>query len=158
MIHLDNGWDWAAQEWFYDAVLTADADFQASDFDLLGVSFYPFYNEDATLAALGSSLEQLREKYAKDVVVVETDWPVSCPSPETPFPADLADIPFSSEGQTAFLEKLAGVVGGAGGGGVYYWEPGWGGTGGLGSSCEDALMVEWDGGGVRESVRVFGEI
>ncbi|PLN84183.1 family 53 glycosyl hydrolase [Aspergillus taichungensis] len=158
MIHLDNGWDWPAQEWFYDAVLNADTDFNEADFDLVGVSFYPFYNEDATLASLGDSLTQLKKKYAKDVVVVETDWPVSCPAPETAFPADLTDIPFSSEGQTAFMEQLAGVVGGAGGVGVYYWEPGWVGNGALGSSCEDVLMVEWDGGGVRGSVRVFGEI
>ncbi|PLB36368.1 family 53 glycosyl hydrolase [Aspergillus candidus] len=158
MIHLDNGWDWAAQEWFYDAILSADTDFKESDFDLIGVSFYPFYNEDATLSSLGDSLTQLRQKYKKDVVVVETDWPVSCPSPETAFPADLAEIEFSSEGQTTFMEKLADVVAGAGGVGVYYWEPGWVGNGGLGSSCEDNLMVEWDGGGVRGSVRVFGEI
>lgn len=40
VIHLDNGWDWDTQEWFYSSVLE-QGPLSASDFDMMGVSFYP---------------------------------------------------------------------------------------------------------------------
>lgn len=40
VIHLDNGWDWATQQWFYTSVLE-QGPLAASDFDMMGVSFYP---------------------------------------------------------------------------------------------------------------------
>ncbi|PTU17148.1 hypothetical protein P175DRAFT_0536355 [Aspergillus ochraceoroseus IBT 24754] len=157
LLHLDNGWDAPAQEYFYQSVL-ATGSLSASDFDFLGVSYYPFYNPAATLAALKRSLAKLSSTYGKPVLVVETNWPVSCPRPAYAFPADLASIPFSVAGQAEFLEKLAGVVKAAGGVGLYYWEPAWVGNAGLGSSCWDNLMVDYTSDVVRESVTVFGKI
>ncbi|KAL4808509.1 Arabinogalactan endo-beta-1,4-galactanase A [Aspergillus unguis] len=157
MIHLDNGWDWDAQKYFYDTVLSA-GEFESSDFDLIGVSYYPFYNEEATLSSLETSLSNLKSTYGKDVLVVETDWPVQCSSPEYAFPSDLSDIPYSAEGQSTFIKDVAGVVDKVGGVGVYYWEPGWTDNAGLGSSCEDVLLVDWESDTVRESVTVFGEL
>ncbi|KAL3456043.1 family 53 glycosyl hydrolase [Aspergillus heterothallicus] len=156
MIHLDNGWNWDQQQWFYDSVL-APGILQAADFDLIGVSYYPFYNEDATLASLEYSLGQLRSTYPHDVLVVETDWPVTCSNPAYTFPADLRSIPFSVDGQTTFLTRVADTISAAGGIGLYYWEPMWISNAGLGSSCEDNLLVDSDGQ-VRESVQVFGSI
>jgi arabinogalactan endo-1,4-beta-galactosidase len=43
MVHLDNGWDWSAQQYFYSTVLKQGT-FLASDFDMMGVSYYPFYS------------------------------------------------------------------------------------------------------------------
>ncbi len=37
MIHLDNGWDWATQKWWYDLVL-AQGTLTLDDFDVMGVS------------------------------------------------------------------------------------------------------------------------
>ncbi|KAF9892714.1 hypothetical protein FE257_001116 [Aspergillus nanangensis] len=158
LIHLDNGWDWDAQQYFYDTVL-ASGTLVASDFDLIGVSFYPFYNEAATLDALQSSLTNLQSTYAKPVLVVETNWPVACPDPEYAFPADLSEIPFSVAGQTTFLQQLAEVVAGTTDGlGIYYWEPAWVDNAGLGSSCHDNLMVDYDTDQVRESISALGEM
>lgn len=157
MIHLDNGWDWDSQKYFYDTVLGA-GDLVSSDFDLIGVSYYPFYSADATLSALETSLSNLQSTYGKDVVVVETDWPVECSNPEYAFPSDLSDIAFSVEGQRTFVSGLAEVLERVGGVGVYYWEPGWVDNAGLGSSCEDVVMVEWESDAVRESITVFGVI
>ncbi|KAL4868818.1 hypothetical protein BDV12DRAFT_93724 [Aspergillus spectabilis] len=157
MIHLDNGWDWEAQKYFYDTVL-ASGSLVSSDFDLIGVSYYPFYNANATLASLESSLSNIRATYGKDVMVVEANWPVSCPNPEYEFPADIAGIPFSVEGQKTFVRDVAEVLEGSGALGLYYWEPGWVHNAGLGSSCYDNLMVDWETETVRESVAVFGEI
>ncbi|KAL5337026.1 Arabinogalactan endo-beta-1,4-galactanase A [Aspergillus crustosus] len=157
MIHLDNGWDWEAQKYFYDTVLASDS-LVSSDFDLIGVSYYPFYNADATLALLESSLSDIRATYGKDVLVVEVNWPVSCPDPEYEFPSDISDIPSSVEGQKTFLREVAGALDASGGLGLYYWEPGWVHNAGLGSSCYDNLIVDWETEPVRESVTVFGEL
>lgn len=157
MFHLDNGWDWDVQKGFYDSVLASDTALKSDDFDLIGVSYYPFYSSEATLSSLQSSLKNLQSTYDRDVVVVETDWPVTCSNPEYEFPSDLSSIPFSVDGQKTFLEKLADAVSTAGGLGVYYWEPGWIENAGLGSSCEDNLMVDSEGQ-VRGSVAVFGQV
>ncbi len=158
MIHLDNGWDWDAQKYFYDTVLAAGS-LESSDFDLIGVSYYPFYNADATLSSLKSSLSNLQSTYGKDVVVVETNWPVACPNPEYEFPSDISSIPFSAEGQKTFLSDVAEVLNGVTGGlGLYYWEPGWVDNAGLGSSCDDVVMVDWETQTVRDSVSVFGNL
>ncbi|GAQ11110.1 probable arabinogalactan endo-beta-1,4-galactanase A [Aspergillus lentulus] len=159
MIHLDNGWDWSAQKFFYDSVLSSGGNLVRSDFDLIGVSYYPFYNPAATLSALTTSLKNLRSTYSKDVLVVETDWPVSCPNPAYAFPSDLKDIPFSEAGQKTFVQRVANVVAQTPGGiGLYYWEPAWVQNAGLGSSCADNLMVDWRTDQARTSLSVFGAI
>lgn len=159
MIHLDNGWDWDTQEYFYNKVLAESTDLVSSDFDYMGVSYYPFYNEDATLASLKSSLTNMHSNYGKDIVVVETNWPVSCPDPAYTFPSDLKSIPFSVAGQEEFLEKLADVVEGVSGGlGIYYWEPAWVDNAGLGSSCADNLLVSTSNDEVYESLSTLGEL
>ena len=64
LIHLDNGWDYATQEGWYDAVLAAGG-LSSSDFDVQAVSYYPFYNSQATLSSLTSSLSSMKAKYGK---------------------------------------------------------------------------------------------
>ena len=162
MVHLDNGWDWQSINGFFDSVLenssAGDNTLAASDFDLIGLSYYPFYDNQATLSALQSSLANIRKTYSKDVLVVETNWPVACPNPDEPFPDDLKDIPFSEDGQSQFLKKLAQAVPqGQDQTGLYYWEPGWVNNAGLGSSCEDNLLVD-PNGAVRQSVRAFDQV
>ena len=159
MIHLDNGWDWSEQEYFYNEVLADDTDFVSSDFDYMGVSYYPFYSSSATLAALKTSLTNMHSTYGKDLVVVETNWPYSCPDPEYAFPSDLADIPFSVAGQEEFLEKLAAVVEDVSGGlGIYYWEPAWVDNAGLGSSCADNLLFSYTNNEARASLSTLGDV
>lgn len=164
MVHLDNGWDWEAIQGFFDNVLdnssAGDNTLASSDFDLIGLSYYPFYDSQATLSALQTSLANIQKTYSKDALVVETNWPVSCPNPEEQFPEDLKDIPFSEDGQTQFLKRLARAVSegqGQGQSGVYYWEPGWVDNAGLGSSCNDNLLVD-PTGNVRQSVRALGQV
>lgn len=156
MIHLDNGWDYATQEYWYDTVL-GEGPFLNSDFDIQGVSYYPFYSSDATLASLQSSLTSMKSKYDKQLMVVETDWPISCPDPEYPFPSDTTSIPFSPAGQTTWIEDVAGEVSAAGGDGFFYWEPAWIDNAGLGSSCDDNLQVD-DTGMVLSSMAVYASI
>ncbi|KAH8690095.1 arabinogalactan endo-1,4-beta-galactosidase gala [Talaromyces proteolyticus] len=158
LIHLDNGWDWEEQSYFYTTVL-GEGPLSRSDFDLIGVSYYPFYGSGATLAALKSSLSNLAAAYGKGIVVAETNWPYACSSPKYAFPSDLTSIPFSAAGQATFMTDLADVVAGTTNGlGLFYWEPAWIGNAALGSSCSDNLLVDWSTDVFRTSVEVYSTI
>jgi arabinogalactan endo-1,4-beta-galactosidase len=160
MIHLDNGWKWDTQQWWYDTVLGSGGGLSSSDYDVQGVSYYPFYNAGATLAALSTSLTNMAKKYGKEVMVVETNWPSYCPNPSTAFPADTKSIPISVDGQSQWMKEVAkrvSAVPNGKGTGLFYWEPAWIDNAGLGSSCGWNLMVG-DDGKVMSSLAVFGSI
>lgn len=158
LIHLDNGWDWGAQSWFYKQVLASGSALLSTDFDYIGVSYYPFFSADATLASLKTSLANLHSTYNKETLVVETNWPVTCPNPATAFPSDLKDIPFSVAGQQTFLNRLGDAVKSVGGLGIYYWEPAWVDNAGLGSSCDDNLFFSWSNDQARASLNTLGSL
>ncbi|KAI0147881.1 glycoside hydrolase family 53 protein [Hypoxylon sp. NC0597] len=145
MIHLDNGWDWNTQKNWYQSALKAGP-LATSDFDMMGVSYYPFYNSGATLSNLKTSLTNMANEWGKEIVVAEINWPTSCKSPAYSFPSDLNSIPFSADGQTTFVKKVADVLAGVkNGNGIFYWEPAWMDNQGLGSSCESNTMFSWPG-------------
>lgn len=157
MIHLDNGWDWSTQEWFYSSVLE-QGPLLLEDFDMMGVSFYPFYGADATLANLKTTLTNMASTWGKELVVAETNWPTSCSSPANTFPSDVQDIPFSADGQVTFIKRVADVVSSVSNGvGLFYWEPAWVDNAGLGSSCESNTMFAWPGQALS-SLSVFSSI
>jgi arabinogalactan endo-1,4-beta-galactosidase len=157
MYHLDNGWDWSVQDWFYSSVL-AQGPLVSSDFDQIGVSYYPFYGESATLSNLKTSLTNLANKYGKELLVVETNWPTSCPSPAYTFPSDLRSIPFTADGQRTFIQKVAQVVSSVNRGvGLFYWEPAWMNNQALGSSCSSNTLFAWPGKALS-SLSVFSSI
>lgn len=157
MIHLDSGWDRAMQTNWYEQVL-ASGNLLTSDFDIIGLTHYPFYGNQATLANIKDSMTTLATNYGKKIVIAETDWPVSCPSPANSFPPDVSTIPFSAAGQTTWVKNLAAAVAGISGGvGLFYWEPAWLDNASLGSSCADNLFFESDGT-ARSSLSVFSSI
>jgi len=157
MIHLDNGWKWDTQKWWYTNVL-AQGTLTTADFDIQGVSFYPFYNAGATLSALKSSLTNMVNTWGKDVHVVETDWPTSCRNPAYAFPSDSKNIPFTADGQTTWMKDVAAVVAAVSKGkGLFYWEPAWVHNANLGSSCANNLMVS-SAGQALSSLSVFSQI
>jgi arabinogalactan endo-1,4-beta-galactosidase len=102
----------------------------------------------------------MANKYNKEVMVVETDWPTSCSKPAYAFPSDTKSIPFSVDGQIQWMKAVAGKVNAVPGGkgtGLFYWEPAWVGNAGLGSSCAWNLMVADDGKDMG-SLWVFSQI
>jgi len=116
----------------------------ASDYDIQGVSFYPFYGTGATLAHLKSSLTSMVSKYGKDIIVAETNWPDSCSGVALSEPS----IPVSVAGQTTWIKDVINIVKGLSGGhgkGIFYWEPAWLGHGSLGSPCSDNLLFDNSG-------------
>ncbi|KAK8055370.1 hypothetical protein PG993_000597 [Apiospora rasikravindrae] len=131
MIHLDNGWKWDTQKWC---------------------------NSAATLSSLKTSLTNMANTWGKEIVVAETNWPTSCPSPQYAFPSDLKNIPFSAAGQKTFVQKVAATVSGVKNGvGLFYWEPAWVDNAGLGSSCSSNTMFAWPGTAL-DSLSVFSTI
>ncbi|GJJ09579.1 hypothetical protein Clacol_003802 [Clathrus columnatus] len=122
LLHLANGWDWSGLDSFFGGVFIPGA-LSASEIDLIGVSFYPFYDAGATLSALESSLTNLANTFKKPIVVAETDWPVSCPGVTLTEPS----IPVSAAGQTTWIMDIKNILVGLPNGlgqGIFYWEPG----------------------------------
>lgn len=159
MIHLDNGWDWDTQEFWYNTVL-GEGPLLSTDFDMQGLSYYPFYNSGATLAALQTSLTNMASTFGKELVIAEINWPSSCPNPANAFPSDTTSIPFSAPGQTTFVEDVAKLVAGVSnalGVGLFYWEPAWINNAALGSSCADNLLVD-SSGKATSAMSVFASI
>ncbi|KAF7953454.1 uncharacterized protein EAE97_000853 [Botrytis byssoidea] len=157
MIHLDNGYSWSEQQYFYKTVLAAGP-LLTTDFDMMGVSYYPFYTSAATLASLKTSLTNMASTWGKQLVVAETNWPFACPSPAYAFPSDATSIPFSAAGQTTWIKDVAAVVAGVSGGvGLFYWEPAWINNAALGSSCSDAILFD-SKGVARSSLSAFASI
>lgn len=157
MIHIDNGWNWATQQYFYTTTLS-EGPLLLSDFDVMGVSYYPFYSSSATLTSLESSLKDMASTWGKEIIVAETNWPYSCPDPEYPFPSGTTSIPFSAAGQTQWIEDVANVLDAVSGGvGLFYWEPAWINNAGLGSSCADNLLFD-STGEARSSLATFSSI
>lgn len=145
MIHLSDGWNWDTQEWFYEGLL-GSSNIATTDFDIMGVSYYPFYNEEATLASLKTSLTNMASKWGKGLIVAETNWPTSCSSPAYTFPSDTTSIPFSADGQSTWLKDVAAIVEAVDNGlGLFYWEPAWLDNAALGSSCESNTMFSSSG-------------
>ncbi|PLB49337.1 glycosyl hydrolase 53 [Aspergillus steynii IBT 23096] len=155
--HLAHGYDVELQHWFYDLVLDTGL-LSVDDWDVIAVSFYPFWGEGATMAALNTSLTSLSTKYNKEVQVVETNWPTECSNPDYPFPEDQLDIPLSPAGQTQYLQLLASTLKAIPAAtGLNYWEAAWVNNAVLGSSCERNIMFDANGQ-AYDSLSVFGSL
>lgn len=142
MIHLDNGWKEETLSWFFEG-LFATGTVSTDDVDVLGFSFYPFYSTEATINALTSSLTSMANTYSKPIYIAETDYPNSCSDVSLS-----ASYPASADGQIEWTQAAIGVLEdlpNSLGAGIYYWEPAYITTAGLGSSCESALLfsVDW---------------
>ena len=144
MIHLDRGGDNAGARWFLDNLAA-----QAVNFDLIGLSFYPWWH--GSLADLKANLEDLAVRYGKDLMVVETAYPwtlgwfddthnlVGLPGQLLP---RFAPTP---EGQRAFLAAVRDIVSqipSGRGRGVFWWAPEWITSPGFGSAWENLALFD----------------
>lgn len=113
MIHIDRGGDWPATKTFFDELQQ-----RGVEFDVIGQSFYPWWH--GSLSDLEENLRRTSERYAKDIIVVETAYawrPMNYRDGGAPFPETPA-------GQRAFWEQINRIVRGAARGrGVFWWEP-----------------------------------
>lgn len=145
MIHIDNGWNITLQQRWFDG-LTSTGLVKEKDWDVIGLSIYPFYGVSATLKNLRSSMNWLAKRYGKPIHVVETDWPAICEGEDAPELSE-PSIPASVEGQLEWGREVVKAVRDVPKGlgrGVNYWEPAWLNNTGLGSACQDAVLFRAD--------------
>ncbi len=133
MIHLDNGGNTEMyRNWF-----TSYFEQGGKDFDLFGLSYYPFWH--GSLSDLKRTMDYLEDTYHKDMIVVETSYVFSMEeyyayeglSKETTKgmalkPHLVENLPFeiSPKGQCDFIKALSEVISGVKnnrGLGFVYW-------------------------------------
>lgn len=151
MLHPDQGASRSSMTNFFGGLFGAGL--STSDIDIIGLTWYPYYSVTDTQASALDSFTYLAETYAKPIIVVETNWPITCSTPsELSFAIDLNinqtdpnAIPFSAAGQTTWIymvaETLSKVPNGLGQG-LLNWESGWDNSTSLGTACEQVTMIE----------------
>ncbi|WP_353084321.1 glycosyl hydrolase 53 family protein [Flavobacterium sp.] len=100
-----------------------------TNFDIIGISFYPYWSNFTSLTQLGTLVNTLKTTYNKDIMIFETGLPWTTSSSD-----GYSNIinsngnfnyPITPIGQKQFFNDLVTTVYNAGGKGVLYWEPGW---------------------------------
>lgn len=101
---------------------------QSVDFDVIAVSYYPWWHGD--LAALEANLRSLAKRFGKPLMVAETAYPWTLASNDQThnivgLPSQLLpDLPATPDGQAAFATRLRQLVATVPGGlGVIWWAP-----------------------------------
>lgn len=149
-----------AEPWF--AAATAAG---VTDFDVIGLSYYRKWSREG-IDGLGAAIAQLRGRFGKDVVVVETSYPwtndgadeaANLLGPDTLIP----EFPATPEGQLAYLTRITQTIISHGGSGIVYWEPAWVSTNcktrwGTGSHWENATFFDFRRG--NEALPAFSYV
>lgn len=163
MLHLDNGGNNALyREWFdgyfgFDSSAegrmdTANSPAHAVDFDVIGLSYYPFWH--GHLDALRYNMNDIAKRYGKELVIAEVSMGFSTEdyrryeisggnNPISDTTSELKDLigmatreevlknlefDMSPNGQAEFMRAVGEVIREVPNGlgrGYYYWEPGW---------------------------------
>lgn len=122
MIHLDQGGKFYYLKNWFDAMFAAGM----HPFDIIGVSYYPFWH--GTFTDLKNSLESLVDRYSLPVMVVETahPWRRCQDGFVTEEQEKIAGFQAGIEEQCTVMKLLMNIVASVKnqmGLGVYYWEP-----------------------------------
>ena len=134
-----------------------------TDYDVVGISYYRKWSS-MDLAGLAGVISRIRERFGKDVILVETAYPFTGDNADAA-PNILGDdsliagYPATPEGQRRYLVDLTQIVLDSGGSGTIYWEPAWVSTGcstrwGQGSNWDNATFFDFRNG--NEALPAFG--
>ena len=121
-----------------------------TDYDWIGISYYPVWS-DYTLENLPTAIRTLKNRYDKQVMVVETAYPFTMDNAD---PANnilgndalINGYPATEEGQYNYLKALEASIREAGGEGLIYWEPAW-----VSTSCS----TQWGQGSHWDNATLF---
>ncbi len=138
-----------AEPWFAAATTAG-----VTDYDLIGLSYYRRWSKES-VPELAATIERLKARYNRDVMVVETAYPYSLTAhgddSNNVLGADAVDkgYPATPQGQRAYMINLTEAVSKAGGAGVVYWAPDWISTKcrtrwGTGTTWENAAWFDAD--------------
>jgi len=102
IIHIDRGGDWTATMKYFD-----NLNAQAVPYDIIGESYYPFYQ--GSPASLSNCLHNAALRYGKPIIVAEDafPWTNTCPSA---WLSQLYGYPPTIDGQVSFMATLAQIV------------------------------------------------
>jgi arabinogalactan endo-1,4-beta-galactosidase len=127
VVHFDQGGDNAFSRKFFDNVVA-----QHVPFDVIGLSYYPFWH--GTLSQLRANVDDLSQRYRKDVSVVETQyaWTLGWGDDTNNFVWEESQLipgyPATPGGQLGFASDLMSIMAAVPHGrglGVFYWQPEW---------------------------------
>lgn len=112
-------------EWWFDNLLE-----QTSDFDFVGISYYPLWHTEVPFHLLEGRISEFIEKFNKKVIILETAYPWMLAANDNynnlfGGESPLSGYPYSVDGQTNYLIDLTQKLMDAGASGVVYWEPAW---------------------------------
>ena len=125
-----------------------------TDFDVIGLSYYPQWSE-FSVADMGAHVTYLRQRFGKDVMIVETAYPWTFDAVDETADNILNQgvraYSISTDGQRQFLVDLTQSLISNGALGVVYWEPAWVSTAcstrwGQGSHWENAAFFDFQNG------------
>ena len=122
MLHLDQGGRYHYYENWFDAVMRNGVE----DFDIIGLSYYPFWH--GTYQDLDETLNKLEERYHKDLIIAEVAYAHKL-GDDSLFGKGqerLGGLPASEDGQYEALKIISGIINGVNnnrGKGFFYWEP-----------------------------------
>lgn len=130
-----------------------------TDYDVLGLSHYYQWSTVNTMADIGTTIKNLKTKYGKKVMIVETAYSWTNTNADTynnimSDPAKTPQYPLTPEGQLNYMKDLTQTVITASGSGIMYWEPGWITSNlkdawGKGSSWENNALFDFSGNALQ---------
>ena len=144
LLHTDLGGDNTTARWYYTNALAFGA-----RFDTIALSYYPWWH--GTMAGCASNVADLRSRYAKDVMIVETAYPWTLAwndaehNPVGLASQLLAGYPATPAGQRAYLDALDACLADAGASAWCYWAPEWITAPGVGSTWENLAWFGFSG-------------
>jgi arabinogalactan endo-1,4-beta-galactosidase len=127
ILHLADGGDNGLYRWWFDNAVS-----RGVDFDVIGLSYYPFWH--GPVAGAAANMADVSARYGRPCVIAETAYPFTLASEDDVNdilydPAQLTDgYPASPAGQAAWLRTVADLAAGVPDGrglGHCYWEGAW---------------------------------
>ena len=129
ILHSDNGGNVSARSTFKNIL---DDSSMSEYYDVIGASYYPFYNGTYSIDTVVSEFNTFVNKYDKDVIIMETGYNWNAKRGDS-FEGQLEDNGYyqntygeTKEGQRAFLTELYAKLKQVAGGrciGDLYWDP-----------------------------------
>lgn len=122
VIHLDQG----GRYYYYEEWFEAAIDHGVTDFDIIGLSYYPFWH--GTFNDLKNTMEKLVERYQKPLILAEIAHPYRKSQGNLFGEAQekIAGFPANPQAQKMVLELIMSITAHISlnmGLGVFYWEP-----------------------------------
>ncbi len=160
MIHKEEADDYNGSVYFYDRIVSRDV-----EFDVIGLSYYPWWSVNKSLSTLQTSLNSLAVKYSKEIILVEVAYPWTLGYKDgtnniVGLQSQLVNgYPASEQGQKDFLTQIKNIIKQTTnnkGLGFFYWEPGWIAVTGLGSAWENCALFDFSNE-ATDAITVFND-